>query len=425
MPQEVKLPELGENVTSGTISKILVSVGDSVAKDQSIMEVETEKAVAEIPCPMAGTVAEIRVEEGQEVNTGDVILTLDGAGGGAAKSSQTEKKSEEKAEKPQKAEKPAKPAEQKPQPKQAPTEVRAQAPKPAQHAAVLASPSVRRRARELGVDISAVPTSDPKGRVTVEDVQRFAQGEGAAPAVEAGAEAGQDRWGPVLYETRNMVRRKTGEHMTDAWTRIPHVTHFDEADITDIEALRQKRGKKIEGEGGRLTVLAFVLKAVVAALQRFPRFNAGLDEENDQIVLKRYYHIGVAVDTEHGLLVPPVRDVDQKSITDLALELPDLAERARARKLSIEEMQGATFTVSNLGGLGGTAFTPIINPPEVAILGLSRTRVVPVYRDGDWIPRSMLPLSLSYDHRVIDGADAARFARWVAEALEQPWSMYL
>ena len=215
------------------------------------------------------------------------------------------------------------------------------------------------------------------------------------------------------------------EHMAHCWSTIPHVTHFDEADITDLEALRLKRAKKIEAGGGRLTTICFIIKAVAEALKRFPRFNASLDADNQRVVLRQYCNIGIAVDTPNGLLVPVLREADRMSIADLAEALPRISQRARDRKLGLEEMQGGTFTITNLGGLGGTGFTPIINAPEVAILGVSRARVMPVYREGGFVPRTMLPLSLSYDHRVIDGADAARFTRWLAEALEEGWNILI
>ena len=306
---------------------------------------------------------------------------------------------------------------------------------------MLASPSVRRLAREMGVDLGAVPVSDPTGRVTAQDILNFA-GQGvatpmaalapaAAPAAAAvpapvlAGDASSDKWGAVVLEPMNGIRRKTAEHMANCWTTIPHVTHFDKADITALEEVRKKHAKKIEASGGKLTITCFIVKVLAHALKKFPRFNASLDLANDQLVLKQYYHIGVAADTPNGLLVPVVRNADQKSIVDIAIELPKLAEKARERKLSLDEMQGGTITISNLGGLGGYAFTPIVNAPEVAILGVSRSTFEPVWQGGQFVPRLMLPLSLSYDHRVIDGADAARFARYICETLEQPWGLFL
>jgi len=295
-------------------------------------------------------------------------------------------------------------------------------------------------AREHGVDIASVPTADPNGRVTAQDVLQFVRGGkpaaaalsgGPAPAEQparasgANLEEDTDRWGLIAREPMNAIRKKTVQHMTHCWTTIPHVTHQDYADVTALEQVRKKFGKQVEQDGGKLTATSFIIKVVAEALKRFPKFNASVDTENEQVILKRYYHIGVAVDTPNGLLVPSIRDADKKSITQISVELPQLAEKARDRKLSLEEMQGSTFTVTNLGGIGGASFTPIINAPEVAILGVSRGRVEPVFENGQFAPRMMLPLSLSYDHRLIDGADAARFTRWVAETLENPWALFL
>jgi pyruvate dehydrogenase E2 component (dihydrolipoamide acetyltransferase) len=292
---------------------------------------------------------------------------------------------------------------------------------------------VRRLAHELGVDIDRVAGSGPGGRISAEDVRAVAQ-QAPAPLPHAPVEEtvvapsvspDHDRWGAIERQPMSAIRRKTAVHLTNAWQTIPHVTHFDHADITGVEAFRKQYAPRIEAKGGRLTVTALLLKVLGTALRKFPRFNASMDMEGQAIVLKRYVNIGVAVDTENGLLVPVVRDADRKSILDLCIEIPLLAEKARTRKLSLDDMSGGTFTVTNLGGIGGSAFTPIINAPEVAILGVSRSRVEPVFLNGAFAPRTMMPLSLSYDHRVIDGADAARFTRWVAEALEQPFVLLL
>jgi pyruvate dehydrogenase E2 component (dihydrolipoamide acetyltransferase) len=419
MTMEFKLPELGESVSEGTVAKILVAVGDTIAANQSVFELETDKAVAEIPCSIAGAITEIRVAEGDKVKAGQVMLVLDAASAGAATPTPTKEAAKKQAAVPAAASQAA-PAVAKTTGK------------------VLASPTVRRLARELGVDLKSVPTSDPQGRVTADDVRRFAEG-GASPAASAPAvsapatpsasladfEQGTDSHGPVAFEPMNAIRRKTAEHMTRCWTTIPHVTQFDKADITDVEILRKKHADKVSAQGGRLTAIAFVLKALSEALKRFPKFNASLDLESERIIFKQYQHIGVAVETPLGLLVPVLRDVDRKSVAEIAVELPAIAAKARDRKISLEELQGGTFTVTNLGGLGGTAFTPIINAPQVAILGMSRSAVEPVWQKDAFVPRTMLPLSLSYDHRIIDGADAARFLRWLAQALEQPWTMFL
>jgi pyruvate dehydrogenase E2 component (dihydrolipoamide acetyltransferase) len=292
-----------------------------------------------------------------------------------------------------------------------------------------AAPSVRRLARELGVDIHRVPGSGPEGRISLEDVQEYVKaalaGGGAGRAAAAVPLPDFTKWGEVERKPMSNIRRKTAEHLSNAWTTIPHVTQFDKADITGIEALRQQFGARAEKAGGKLTVTAVALKIVATALRKFPQFNSSVDVEQNEIVYKQSVHVGVAVDTDRGLLVPVIRDVDRKGIIELAAELATISEKARAGKLSLDEMQGGGFTITNLGGIGGTLFTPIINWPEVAILGISRGSHEPVYNGQLFEPRMMLPLSLSYDHRVIDGADGARFIRWVAEAFEQPFVMAL
>ncbi|HML94273.1 MAG TPA: 2-oxo acid dehydrogenase subunit E2 [Thermodesulfobacteriota bacterium] len=299
-----------------------------------------------------------------------------------------------------------------------------------------ASPTVRRLAREMGVDIAKIKGTGPGGRITEEDLER---GEEKKPAAEvklrapeaaeekpaAGeAESGSDKWGPVESVPMSKVRRLTAERLTDAW-KAPHVTQHDKADITEMEKLRKQYGKEVAEAGGKLTMTSIILKIAASALKAFPQFNASVDMENNRIVYKKYYNIGVAVDTDRGLLVPVIRDADRKNIEELSVDLSVLSEKARTKKITAAELQGGTFTVSNLGGIGGTYFTPVLNAPEVAILGVSRAVTEAVYIDGQFQPRLMLPLSLSYDHRLIDGADAARFARWIAEALEEPFRLSL
>jgi pyruvate dehydrogenase E2 component (dihydrolipoamide acetyltransferase) len=294
-----------------------------------------------------------------------------------------------------------------------------------------AAPSVRRMARELGVDVNQVAGSGPGGRISVEDVKehtkRLVAGAGSGGSARAIPLPDFSRFGPIERQPMRAVRRKTAEHLSAAWATIPHVTQFDLADITGLEELRKKFAKQVETAGGNLTVTAIAVKVAAAALRVFPQFNASLDPTSEEIILKKYVHIGVAVDTDRGLLVPVIRDADKKNIVQLSVELAQLSEKARTRKISVEEMQGGCFSISNLGGIGGTYFTPIVNAPEVAILGISRARMEPVHQkeSGQFVPRFMLPLSLSYDHRVIDGADAIRFLRWVAEALEQPFLLSL
>ncbi len=293
-----------------------------------------------------------------------------------------------------------------------------------------AAPSVRRMARELGVDINEVPGSGPGGRISVDDVKAHAkrivesasQGGAAAKAVPL---PDFSRFGEIERQPMRAVRRKTAEHLSAAWAAVPHVTQFDVADITALEELRKKYAKRVEDAGGNLTVTAIAVKIAATALRVFPQFNASIDMAADEIILKKYVNIGIAVDTDRGLLVPVIRDADRKNIVQLSVELTQLSEKARTRKIALEEMQGGCFSISNLGGMGGTYFTPIVNAPEVAILGISRAKMEPVYKDGAFVPRLMLPLSLSYDHRVIDGADGIRFLRWVVEAFEQPFLLAL
>jgi pyruvate dehydrogenase E2 component (dihydrolipoamide acetyltransferase) len=298
---------------------------------------------------------------------------------------------------------------------------------------------VRRLAREVGVDINAVQGTGPVGRISQEDVKEHARrilssvgsatapaGAGRAPGRPSGpALPNFEKWGEVEREPMSNIRRKTAEHLSLAWNTIPHVTQFDKADITSLEELRKKYAPEVEKAGGKLTVTSILVKVLGAAVKQFPQFNASVDTEKAEIIFKKYVNVGVAVDTDRGLLVPVIRDVDQKNITQIAIEVQKAAEKARGRKLTLEEMDGGGITISNLGGIGGTAFTPIVNWPEAAILGVSRGSLEPVYREGAFVPRLLLPLSLSYDHRLIDGADAIRFLRWVAEALEQPFLLSL
>jgi pyruvate dehydrogenase E2 component (dihydrolipoamide acetyltransferase) len=478
MPTEFKIPELGENVTSGDVVRVLVKPGDTVAKDQPILELETDKATIEVPSTIAGTVKEVTVKQGQKVNVGQVVLTVDGgaaepakAEGEAPKAAQAEQQPEEKqprATAEAKAEATDKP---KPQPTGAPEEgglsqqatardagdeeetgpakpkrgevvditrgARAPAaasaasplPEPAepQGPAIAAAPSIRRLARELGIDIRRVQGTGPAGRISSDDVQAFVRGALAPP--QAGVASAPfpelSRWGEVERQPMSNIRRKTAEHLSHAWSVIPHVTQHDRADITALEALRKQYAPQAEKAGGKLTMTAIALKIVAVALRKFPNFNSSLDMARGELVYRKSVHVGVAADTERGLLVPVIRDVDRKGIVELSTELAKLSAKARAGKLSLDEMQGGGFTITNLGGIGGTAFTPIVNWPEVAILGISRASHEPVYINQQFEPRLMLPLSLSYDHRVIDGADAARFLRWVAEAFEQPFMLAL
>lgn len=438
MSIEFKLPELGENITTATIVGVLVGVGDQIKPGQPVLELETDKAVLEVPSDVGGVVTAVHVKSGQEIGIGQLLLTLEAVAAEAAPTSQPAPA--QPAAAPEEAlvvaasAAPAEPAAGAPtsQPVQAappPSPPPAPAPAVARPGeAAPAAPSVRRFARELGVEVADVAGSGPAGRVTMEDVKAHVRqgGAGARAATPAAAPLPDfGKWGPVQREKMSNVRRATARNLGQSWPTTPMVTQFDKADITELEQLRAQYGKRTEAAGGKLTPTAVILKVVAAALKRFPQFNASIDMANEEIVYKQYVHVGVAVDTDRGLLVPVLRDVDQKNVIQLAVELGQIAQKARDRKLGLEDMQGGCFTISNLGGIGGTGFTPLVNGPEVAILGVSRGSVEPVWVDGQWQPRQMLPLSLTYDHRLIDGADGARFLRWVCEVLEKPFLLML
>ena len=418
---EVKLPELGDNVTQATVVGVLVKEGDRVEPGQPLLELETDKAVVEVPAEAGGVVKRVLVKVGDEVRPGQPFLELAEAEGGAeAPPLKAEERPEAPAPKAEEAPRPA-PKEAPPAPQEAPSERRL----------IPAAPSIRRLARELGVDLTRLRGTGLAGRITEEDVRRAAGLGEAAPAALPAAPAPRlpdfTKWGPVRREPMSGVRKATARSMSQAWAQVPMVTHFDEADVTELEALRKQYAKKAEEKGFRLTLTAFLLKALALTLKAFPKFNASLDVEAQEIVYKDYIHIGVAVDTPHGLLVPVIRDVDRKGVLRLAEELQEISQRARERKLSPEEMQGATFSLSNLGGIGGTGFTPIVNWPEVAILGVSRSQMKPLWDPGKeaFVPRLVMPFSLTYDHRLIDGADAARFCRHLAGILEDPLGLAL
>jgi pyruvate dehydrogenase E2 component (dihydrolipoamide acetyltransferase) len=446
-PSEFKLPELGENIDSGDLVRLMISAGAKVSEGQPVMELETDKAVIEVPSTVSGVVREIKVKEGQKVKVGEVIFTLEGGAVAPAETPRkhepvehmsgqhgarlafqlamrAEGKTEEQALPP---DQPQAPAPEFSMPVQlgkvAGTEHRDPVP---------AAPHVRRLAREIGVDIHSVQGSGPGGRVSEDDVKLCAKNALAAAAAAAQTPRGSfvepelpdfAKWGKTERVSMRGVRRKTAEHLRQAWNTIPHVTQQDRADITELEQLRAKFAPRAEEAGGKMTVTAIALKVCASALKVFPQFNASIDMGKEEIIYKQYINIGVAVDTDRGLLVPVIRDVDKKNIVELAAEMTQLSKKARERKLTPDEMEGGTFTITNLGGIGGTGFSPIVNYPEVAILGLSRSRMEPewVSDRSKFEPRLILPLSLSYDHRLIDGADAARFLRWIAEAFEQPF----
>ena len=467
------LPELGENVTAGDVLRVLVKPGDTVTKDQTVLELETDKATIEVPSSVAGRVTAVSVKAGDKVKVGQVVLTVeDGAGKPAAA-----------APEPQRAPPPQAPPAASPapsgaaeantsnripdggleQPVESPKRPAAPAgpggrvktgekeavsagkvvditrggrpiaePAAADLPPAPAAPSVRRMARELGVDIDGVSGSGADGRISIEDVKTHAKRllEGAARGGDQAPASNVplpdfSRWGEIERQPMRPVRRKTAEHLSAAWRTIPHVTQHDLADVTALEELRKKYAKEAEDAGGNLTVTAIAVKVVAVALKVFPQFNASIDLAAEEIIHKKYVNIGIAVDTDRGLLVPVVRDADTKNIIQIAVEIAQLSAKARDRKISLEEMQGGCFSISNLGGIGGTYFTPIVNAPELAILGISRARMEPVWQGHEFVPRLMLPLSLSYDHRAIDGADGIRFLRWVVQALEQPFLLAL
>jgi pyruvate dehydrogenase E2 component (dihydrolipoamide acetyltransferase) len=451
-PAAFAIPELGENVKGGDVLRVLVKVGDTLAVDQPVVELETDKATIEVPSTMAGTVKSIDIKPGDKVTVGQAILTVDGgapasapapaaAAAPAAPAAPSGPSGVVQGFKSSEA-RPAADARQRSGPAEVVDISRGARSAPAAAAAVdvggrppaPAAPSVRRMARELGIDIHDVQGSGPGGRISADDVTSHAKriitsapaAGAAAPHVGTAVSLPDfSKWGPIDRQPMRAIRRKTAEHLSNAWSIVPHVTQAEKADITELEQLRLKFAKQTEAAGGKLTVIAVTLKVIAAALKKFPQFNASVDMAGEAIIYKQYVNIGVAVDTDRGLLVPVLRDVDKKSIIQLAAELNQLAEKARAGKLSLDEMQGGCFSISNLGGIGGTHFTPIVNHPEVAILGMSRSRMEPVWKENEFVPRLMLPLSLSYDHRLIDGADAMRFLRFVVDALEQPFLLVL
>jgi pyruvate dehydrogenase E2 component (dihydrolipoamide acetyltransferase) len=441
------LPELGENISQGDLVRLMVFPGAKVAEGQPVMELETDKAVIEVPSSVSGMVKEVKVKEGEKIKVGQVIFTLEdgtparpeparprtapvehvsgqhGARLAFQAAIRAEGKTEEQALPPDQPQ-PAPPTFTMPVQlgKVAGTEHRQPIP---------AAPSVRRLAREVGVDIYEVKGTGPGGRISEDDVKVHAKTLlAAASAAQAQPRAGRRaapqlpdfaKWGKIERVSMRGVRRKTAEHLAESWITIPHVTQHDRADITELEQLRARFAPRAEEAGGKMTVTAIALKVCAAALKVFPQFNASIDIDKEEIIYKQYIHIGVAADTDRGLLVPVIRDVDKKNIVELAVELSEISKKAREKKLAPSDMEGGTFTITNLGGIGGIGFTPIVNHPEVAILGISRSRTEPEWINNKFEPRLILPLSLSYDHRLIDGADAARFLRWVAEAFEQPF----
>jgi pyruvate dehydrogenase E2 component (dihydrolipoamide acetyltransferase) len=426
MAKAFKLPDLGEGIHDGEVLSVRVSVGDKVNEGDIILEVETDKAAVEIPSPYTGVVEEILAKPGDTVKVGDVMMTFRVEGEAARP--EPERPAEEKP--PEK--KPAKPSK--------PTEARREGPVPA-------SPATRRLARELGVDLSLVTPTGPGGLATAEDVRAFAE-EKEKPAekpkekpeekpeemrplvVPAPKLPDFSKWGPVERVALRSIRKATAKQMALAWSQIPHVSNHDMADMTKLDAFREKHKAEIETKGGKLTHTVFALKAVATALKAFPRFNAAIDAQAGEIIIKHYYHIGVAVATDDGLIVPVIRDVDRKSVSELSVELKVLAEKTRARKVTLEELQGGTFSITNVGPMGGGQFVPIINYPQVAILGMGAASMQPAVvgkkKEGFRIePRLVMPLVVCIDHRILDGADAIPFMRMVVGLLEDPEELFM
>lgn len=409
------LPPLGENLEKGTVTKILVETGDQIKKGQNILELETDKAVLEVPSPSEGQIKEILIKTGTVIKVGQPVFKILSGASTVTQESKTAMSIPEVKKDVSKA-----------------SDSKAAAPSPAATSAghvpvrknVAAAPSVRLFAREIGIDIGQVPGSGPGGRISIDDVKKFAKAlnEGRIQTQTSGSAAVKtlpdfSKWGNVKREAMSNVRKKTAEHLSSAWNTIPHVTQFEKVDVTELEKMR-KAASNLSSR--KLSITSYLIKIIAIGLKKFPQFNSSVDMTTNEIVFKDFINIGVAVDTDRGLLVPVLKNVDRLSVTQISDELVAVAERARNRKTGIDELQGGTFTISNLGGIGGSFFTPIVNWPEVAILGVSRGVTEPVYMDNQWVPRLMLPISLSYDHRIIDGADGARFIRWIATALEAP-----
>jgi len=426
---DVKLPHLGEGADSGTVVNLFVKEGDQIAKDQPILELENEKAVASIPASAAGAVTKVFVKVGDKISVGQKILSLSGSGKAEAPAKAAGKPAAKKpAPEAESEEAPEEEApEEKKEEEQAPEPEEASEPEAKSSAAIAAPPSIRKLAKELGLDLSPIRGSARGGRITMDDVRRYIQrlqklaaqpkaaGAPGKPATEA---VDFSKWGGILKKPLSPLRQVIAQRMSESWNTVPRVTQFDDADITGILALRKKHLDAYEKQGARLTVTSFVLKAVADTLKKHPMFNSSLDEAAQEIIIKEYIHIGIAVDTDAGLIVPVIRDVDKKNLAELSKELESLATKARERKISAEELKGGSFTISNQGGIGGAHFTPIVNKPEVAILGLGRAAAKPVVRDNKIEIRTLMPIGLSYDHRVIDGANAARFTVDLVEALE-------
>ena len=416
MIKEVLLPNIGEGIETADVSDVLVRVGDSISKDDPIFVLESEKATMEIPSDYSGTVKEVFIKTGEQITPGQKLITIE-----LSDSKDAKEKEEEKAKKNNKEIETVKPAVIKEE-RELESAVEATQPTKSQQSkkAIFASPAVRRFARELGAYLELVTGTGSKARITKEDVQNYIKrqlsGQGKLQSTNQ-PEIDFSVWGPTERFSLNKIRKITGERMTTAWQTVPQVTNFDKVDITELDEFRRSLQKVKSNDDIKITLLPFLMKASVVALQQFPDFNSSLSSDGSSIILKKYYHIRIAIDTPEGLTVPVIRDVDKKDIFDISNELSDVSQRARNKRINLDELAGGTFTISSLGGIGGTYFTPIVNPPEVAILGVSRAQIEPVYIGDDFDSRLMLPLTLSYDHRVIDGAMAARFMKHLNELL--------
>lgn len=473
MAKEIKVPQISEGVETAVISEILVSKGDKIEEDQSVISVETDKATAEVPATSGGTIKEIKVSEGDEVNVGDVIIILEDDDDDedseekeeketTDKEKDTSKKKKEDSEKDEddsdseenKEDESTSKKKDKEQKKDKATEEpvedkgdedekddkngddvkkkskssKSKKEKDTDETSskeVYASPGVRRLARELGVDIKEISGSGESGRITEKDVKEYKEGGSKKSSSGQAKLPDFSKWGAVETKPLNSIKKTTAKNVLASWQSIPHVFQFGEADISGVETYIEDHHEKVEKAGGKLTLTAILTKIVATALRKFPTFNASIDMDKEEMILKKYVNINIAVATEEGLLVPVIKNADQKSIKDLSVEISEIAEKARKQKLSKEDMEGGNFSISNLGGIGGTNFTPIVYHPQVAILGISRATTKPVYIDGKFEPRSILPLSLSYDHRLIDGADGAGFMNWLVKALEDPYEALL
>jgi pyruvate dehydrogenase E2 component (dihydrolipoamide acetyltransferase) len=424
-----ELPELGEGIEAGDVVKVLVSEGDSIALDQPVIELETDKALVEVPSTLTGKVLSVDVKEGDRVPAGTQLITVEEdtpSDETPAAPVQVDTREPERTEPVQ--------ANTDPSPTETAGEPRSSGPSPEPRseptAPVPAAPSVRRFARELGVDLRQVSGTGANGRITREDVKSHVQISMSEPPLTTGPATPSalpdfTKWGEVERRPLPNIRRKIAENLSLAWSTIPHVTQFDSADVTELEDFRQRHKAEVEPLGGKLTPTVLLIKAVVTALKTFPQFNAALDTSSNELILKNYYNIGIAVDTDRGLLVPVIRNADRKDIFELAVELSQLADRTREGKATLDELQGGTFTITNLGSISGTGFSPIVNYPEVGILGIAKSRQEPVVYNGRIEARLMMPICLSYDHRVVDGADGARFTRQLVESLENPEKMLL